>query len=63
MAEFSNYNTANMLIEAIMPGVVHPLRRNYAASWNENLVLLKYFGCRVVDGIKLIKQILKKWFS
>jgi hypothetical protein len=53
MEEFHNYNTVNMLVEATMPGVVHPLRRNYAASWNENLVLHKYFGYRIVDGIKL----------
>jgi hypothetical protein len=63
MTGFSNYDTANMPVEAFMSGLVHPLRRDYAASWNENLVLHKYFGYRVVDGIKLIKQILKKWIS
>jgi hypothetical protein len=52
-----------MLVEATMPGMVYPLRRDYAASWNETLVLHKYLGYRVVDGIKLIKQILKKWIS
>jgi hypothetical protein len=55
MTGFSNYDTANMPVEAFMPGLVHPLRRDYAASWNENLVLHKYFEYRVVDGIKLIK--------
>jgi len=63
MTVFSNYDTSNMPVDAIMPGLVHPLRRDYAAPWNENLVLHKYFGYRVADGIKLIKQILKKWIT
>jgi hypothetical protein len=60
MTGVSNYDSANMLVEVIIPGMVHPIRRDYAASRNENPVLHKYFGYRIVDGIKLIKQILKK---
>jgi hypothetical protein len=48
-----------MLVAASMPGLVHTLRRDYAASKNEKLVLHTYDGYRVVDGIKLLKQILK----